>query len=1507
MRFKLNGDTADLVSRMDSGLIDDHAFLTPLGNLLALGSDHNNDRKIIISVSGTERDTLPPHSLFTSPADGTINQHVLSRVGISFSDWVDPKSVDSSTIKIRNVVSGEIVPGSYSVMMGIVNFVPTNPLGLNSTYDVILSAGGVKDQVGNAVPSELRLARFSTGSEVTNYQTKLQQTTPVLVGQAAQLALSVTNPTGNGLEHSWNFGDGTGDTAFSAATTATHTYTGKGNFEVSIKTRVSGTLYATAVSGVQVAHGPISAQKPRVQSTIVVDPNHTIVWNVNPDNDSVTGVDSVALARIHEIAVGDQPVALALGSQDRLWVANKKASSLSVIHRPTGALINTYALPIGSQPHGLIADPVAGVVYVALESLGEVAKISETTGQILSTIQVGPWPRSLSLDPVRGVLWVSRFISPDQGGRVVPVDLTSFTMHSQVSLSPVMEADGLQNGRGIPNYLAAVTLSPDLAQAFIPSKKDNIFRGLKKDGLPLTFEHSVRSMAANLNLATRAENTSQTLDFDNSDFATAAAFSPLGNMIFFTTSGSSTVWAVDAYDATSTYTFSSGGLAPDGLAVSADGTQLFVHNFMDRSVTVFRSTAACGAFCGTAPQIAKIPTIAAESLTPQILRGKQLFYDAKDPRMAQEGYMSCASCHLDGGHDGRVWDFTNLGEGLRNTIDLTGRGQGHGAVHWSGNFDEVHDFEGQIRGFSQALGLMDNAKFHQGSRSLPMGESKTGISSDLDALAAYVGSLTTVGISPRRSSAGSLSPSASAGRQIFTQENCATCHSGSAFSDSASLMRHDVGTLSSASGDRLGSPLDGLDTPTLRGLWKSAPYLHDGSATTLHDVLVANDLSGRHGNLFHRSPVEIDQLVSYLESIDDLELSAPTSFGSAPVIAPRAPLSHPTNRVLSVQLSATGQAPFIWSALALPAGLEIDATTGAITGAPSAAGDFTARIGVRDAAGRTASLDLGWTITDPFAHRFVKLVSYSSQNGQPFSSIAEFNLLDINGQPLNRNGWQVTASTQESSAGNYIASLVIDGQNGTLWHSAYSAGTLPFPHEIIIDLGTPQSFNGFSCLPRQDGNSNGWINSFGFFTSTDGISWGPAALQGQFTAGNSLQTVMLQSQVPHPVDTRYVKLVSLSSQNASEFTVMSEFNLLDATGLPISRAGWLASASSAETSAENGAASLALDGLNNTHWHTVWSSAVPPFPHEFIVDLGSTRTIHGFSSLPRQDGIGNGRTRDYRFHHSSDGVTWSAPIAAGTFADDTSAKEVMFSILPYLAPVHNVSSAAFSVTENATLGTLLGAVSATDPNSGQTITYSLGSGNAAGVFVINPLTGELRVARTSAIDYETQPIYHLQVITTDNGTPATSSSHTYTILVGNVIETNAEAVTIRLRAPGAPYEGQGNPALTGFTADPDGDGSPNAIEILLGTDPARPDAQAPIRPVTAEHDGQTWMAYEYKISASSGLALRCIASSDLTHWTPLANAPFHISTQGDIQTWRVWEDEPLITAPKRFIRLEVAP
>lgn len=110
---------------------------------------------------------------------------------------------------------------------------------------------------------------------------------------------------------------------------------------------------------------------------------------------------------------------------------------------------------------------------------------------------------------------------------------------------------------------------------------------------------------------------------------------------------------------------------------------------------------------------------------------------------------------------------------------------------------------------------------------------------------------------------------AAAGKAVFDRSNCASCHGGPNFTTSAlSGGMRNIGTLKAGSGNRLGAPLTGLDVPTLRGLWASAPYLHDGSALTLEAAVVSHA-----GNPV--AAADMPSLVTYLKSIDDSDVAPP--------------------------------------------------------------------------------------------------------------------------------------------------------------------------------------------------------------------------------------------------------------------------------------------------------------------------------------------------------------------------------------------------------------------------------------------------------------------------------------------------------------------------------------------------------------------------------------------------------------------------------------------------------
>ena len=226
-------------------------------------------------------------------------------------------------------------------------------------------------------------------------------------------------------------------------------------------------------------------------------------------------------------------------------------------------------------------------------------------------------------------------------------------------------------------------------------------------------------------------------------------------------------------------------------------------------------------------------TVASESLPANVLQGKKLFYDAQDDRLARDNYLSCASCHNDGGGDGRVWDLTGFGEGLRNTVDLRGRaGMGQGPCTGPA-FDEVQDSRSDPR--ARGAGLM-SVRCSPWTRAQPLGI-QAGLPPISNALAAYVASLTTA---PGYGAPAARLGTGAAGRRRIRRITGAGRVTAAAVLPTAQRRAPRSSTIGAGSGSRLGAPLDGFDTPTLGGVWATAPYLHDGSAATPEAAIAAH-------------------------------------------------------------------------------------------------------------------------------------------------------------------------------------------------------------------------------------------------------------------------------------------------------------------------------------------------------------------------------------------------------------------------------------------------------------------------------------------------------------------------------------------------------------------------------------------------------------------------------------------------------------------------------------------
>ena len=592
------------------------------------------------------------------------------------------------------------------------------------------------------------------------------------------------------------------------------------------------------------------------------------VWVVNPDNDSVTLVDDGDV--VVEVPVGDKPSAVAVNPvSGDVWVANKGDSTLNAIDPDTYQVVRTVTLPMASQPHGIVFRPGSHELYVALEALGQVLRLNVATDQTLGSAMLDGRVRHLAIDVGRDRVYATNFVTPfvpgedglspdvqNANAEIFVLDAASLAHTSTVSLGYLNKGVSESSGPGLPNYLNAPVLSPDGSYAYVPSKQDNILSGGLRGGAGMTFDQTVRAVTSRVNLANLTENPGVRIDHDNASVATGAAFTGDGRYLFVALETSR---EVVVYDVISGFELTrlNTGRAPQGVALSPDGEVLYVHDFMDRALTTFDLKAILNGDVSATVAVGSTSLVSQEALSPTVLLGKQLFYDAADDRLARDNYMSCASCHNDGGQDGRTWDLSTFGEGLRNTIGLLGRGSGHGRLHWTGNFDEVQDFENQIRSLAGGTGLLEDGDFAVVED--PMGAPKQGYDAELDAVAAYVESLTAIPASPYYD--GNLSAAGQAGEGVFQREGCAGCHSGSEGTDSPSGVVHDVGTITAVTGNASGGPVYGLDTPTLNHLWATAPYLHDGSALTIAEAIL------RHSNVTVTEQ-EAVELEMYLLEID---------------------------------------------------------------------------------------------------------------------------------------------------------------------------------------------------------------------------------------------------------------------------------------------------------------------------------------------------------------------------------------------------------------------------------------------------------------------------------------------------------------------------------------------------------------------------------------------------------------------------------------------------------------
>lgn len=262
-------------------------------------------------------------------------------------------------------------------------------------------------------------------------------------------------------------------------------------------------------------------------------------------------------------------------------------------------------------------------------------------------------------------------------------------------------------------------------------------------------------------------------------------------------------------------------------AIAARGDFLYVPMYFSDSVNVIE-------MWDDGPGAAVALPLAPTPQPDPVRVGEMAFNDAT---FCYQQWQSCASCHPDVRSDGTNWDLLNDGIGnpkqsrsliythKTSPVMITGvRGAAEIAV---------------TKGFS-------HIQFHQVTQERD------------DAVNAYLKSLTPMP-SPYLAPDGSLTASAQRGKKLFDgKAKCVDCHAPPYYGDRS---KHRFGLGSDDDRDRE------FATPILAECWRTAPYMYDGRALSIKDVITVDNKNNVHGNTRDLSEQEVHDLAEYVHSL----------------------------------------------------------------------------------------------------------------------------------------------------------------------------------------------------------------------------------------------------------------------------------------------------------------------------------------------------------------------------------------------------------------------------------------------------------------------------------------------------------------------------------------------------------------------------------------------------------------------------------------------------------------
>lgn len=642
----------------------------------------------------------------------------------------------------------------------------------------------------------------------------------------------------------------------------------------------------------------------------------------------VTDSDNGALARVNtstgavqRVLVGREPVRAARVG-DTLYVTLRNERAIAIVHvAADGTMTLTGTLPVGTEPYGIVASPDGTMLYVACSTEGVVLEIDISTLTVTRRFAVDGEPRWLTINPQGTALFVAsaraglfridlregevREMPLPAQDRGVP-DLTGETQGEVVPLTPRVTGDPVIDPKGetlaVPVLYVDNTTSAGSADPLgddaggggisdVPTSSQGGYAGgssesisrfnpgvlaieLDASGLPTTTstvqlvtgqsavhgvvpEPNIDALAGGFDSAEPAfDPAGQSTVQQVRGYITSLAFSPNGHYIAATLEGNRTIAMVPAHPVAGGIPnqknddifFGSGGFevsarvmigvedGPTGVLFVDDDTAVG-WSFMSRSLSRINAGLVDQAFDAlvSGDSFMQQVTWTAESpwklepsiLPPDVLEGRRLFYSATESSMSTAGAgVTCSTCHFEGRNDGLTWTFD---EGVRQTPSLAGPVSQTAPVTWT-NVVASTAREAEI-----------TSQGRMGGQGITSGQKAD--------IAAYIDWSRDVDVPLR----GSTDAAVARGKELFESPAtaCSTCHSGPRYTDND---LHDM------------VDLVGVNTPGLVGLAVTAPYLHDGRAATLADLVDIADEVGMGST----ASLTVDQradLVAYLESL----------------------------------------------------------------------------------------------------------------------------------------------------------------------------------------------------------------------------------------------------------------------------------------------------------------------------------------------------------------------------------------------------------------------------------------------------------------------------------------------------------------------------------------------------------------------------------------------------------------------------------------------------------------